>query len=369
MAKKIFTLSIGEELEDISVEQLLKREFHLSKREISRAKFQENGICLNGEKVRVNQKVKKGDCLTVSFEEEKTSNILLPSEGSLCVLYEDEDLLIVNKPPMIPTQPTGRHAARSLCNLVYAYALEREMTPLIRPVGRLDMETSGVVVFAKNQIAASRLSAQRENGTFEKIYYAFVAGKMENRRGSICEPIGAVGCGEGRERIKMQVCAEGKPAVTLYEAVRNYENMALVRLRLKTGRTHQIRVHMDWLGHTLLGDQLKPAVTLYEAVRNYENMALVRLRLKTGRTHQIRVHMDWLGHTLLGDQLYEEKEHVSPLFSRAALHAGEVKLQHPFTGESICVSAPFPEDFCKADRELLNAEKIYGFSAAPEEKR
>lgn len=73
MAKKIFTLSIGEELEDISVEQLLKREFHLSKREISRAKFQENGICLNGEKVRVNQKVKKGDCLTVSFEEEKTS--------------------------------------------------------------------------------------------------------------------------------------------------------------------------------------------------------------------------------------------------------------------------------------------------------
>ena len=322
MAKKIFTLSIGEELENISVEQLLKREFHLSKREISRAKFQENGICLNGEKVRVNQKVKKGDCLTVSFEEEKTSNILLPSEGSLCVLYEDEDLLIVNKPPMIPTQPTGRHAARSLCNLVYAYALEREMTPLIRPVGRLDMETSGVVVFAKNQIAASRLSAQRENGTFEKIYYAFVAGKMENRRGSICEPIGAVGCGEGRERIKMQVCAEGKPAVTLYEAVRNYENMALVRLRLKTGRTHQIRVHMDWLGHTLLGDQL-----------------------------------------------YEEKERVSPLFSRAALHAGEVKLQHPFTGESICVSAPFPEDFCKADRELLNAEKIYSFSAAPEEKR
>ena len=322
MAKKIFTLSIGEELENISVEQLLKREFHLSKREISRAKFQENGICLNGEKVRVNQKVKKGDCLTVSFEEEKTSNILLPSEGSLYVLYEDEDLLIVNKPPMIPTQPTGCHAARSLCNLVYAYALEREMTPLIRPVGRLDMETSGVVVFAKNQIAASRLSAQRENGTFEKIYYAFVAGKMENRRGSICEPIGAVGCGEGRERIKMQVCAEGKPAVTLYEAVRNYENMALVRLRLKTGRTHQIRVHMDWLGHTLLGDQL-----------------------------------------------YEEKERVSPLFSRAALHAGEVKLQHPFTGESICVSAPFPEDFCKADRELLNAEKIYGFSAAPEEKR
>ena len=322
MAKKIFTLSIGEELENISVEQLLKREFHLSKREISRAKFQENGICLNGEKVRVNQKVKKGDCLTVSFEEEKTSNILLPSEGSLYVLYEDEDLLIVNKPPMIPTQPTGCHAARSLCNLVYAYALEREMTPLIRPVGRLDMETSGVVVFAKNQIAASRLSAQRENGTFEKIYYAFVAGKMENRRGSICEPIGAVGCGEGRERIKMQVCAEGKPAVTLYEAVRNYENMALVRLRLKTGRTHQIRVHMDWLGHTLLGDQL-----------------------------------------------YEEKERVSPLFSRAALHAGEVKLQHPFTGESICVSAPFPEDFCKADRELLNAEKIYSFSAAPEEKR
>ena len=322
MAKKIFTLSIGEELENISVEQLLKREFHLSKREISRAKFQENGICLNGEKVRVNQKVKKGDCLTVSFEEEKTSNILLPSEGSLYVLYEDEDLLIVNKPPMIPTQPTGCHAARSLCNLVYAYALEREMTPLIRPVGRLDMETSGVVVFAKNQIAASRLSAQRENGTFEKIYYAFVAGKMENRRGSICEPIGAVGCGEGRERIKMQVCAEGKPAVTLYEAVRNYENMALVRLRLKTGRTHQIRVHMDWLGHTLLGDQL-----------------------------------------------YEEKERVSPLFSRAALHAGEVKLQHPFTGESICVSAPFPEDFCKADRELLDAEGIYSFSAVPEEKR
>lgn len=322
MAKKIFTLSIGEELENISVEQLLKREIHLSKREISRAKFQENGICLNGEKVRVNQKVKKGDCLTVSFEEEKTSNILLPSEGSLCVLYEDEDLLIVNKPPMIPTQPTGCHAARSLCNLVYAYALERERTPLIRPVGRLDMETSGVVVFAKNQIAASRLSAQRENGNFEKIYYAFVAGKMENKRGIICEPIGAVGCGKGRERIKMQVCAEGKPAVTLYEAVRNYENMALVRLRLKTGRTHQIRVHMNWLGHTLLGDQL-----------------------------------------------YEEKEHVSPLFSRAALHAGEMRLQHPFTGESICVSAPFPEDFCKADRELLGAEGIYGFSAVPEEKR
>lgn len=321
MARKILTLSIGEDLENTSVEQLLKEEFHLSKREISRAKFQENGICLNGEKVRVNRKVRMGDCLTVSFEEEKTSDILLPSEGKLCVLYEDEDLLIVNKPPMMPTQPTGRHAARSLCNLVYAYALEHEKNPLIRPVGRLDMETSGIVVFAKNQIAASRLSAQRMDGTFEKIYYAFVAGKMENRRGIVRESIGTAGGKDGRERIRMQVRADGKPAVTLYETVKNYEEMTLVRLRLKTGRTHQIRVHMSWLGHALLGDQL-----------------------------------------------YAEKEQVSFLFSRAALHAGQVRLRQPFTGETICVSAPFPEDFCKADRALLTEEGIYDFTVFSKEE-
>lgn len=309
--KKVLTLSITREQECLTIEQLLKRELHLSRREISRAKFQEKGICLNGRQVRVNQKGKEGDVLTVSFAEEKVPSDILPlTEGMLSVLYEDEDLLIVNKPALIPTQPTGRHAETSLCNQVYAYMQKQEQDPCIRPVGRLDLETSGALVFAKNQIAAARLFAQRETGDFEKVYEAFVAGKLQKAKGMICAPIGPLPGKEGRERIKMQVCPQGKPAVTIYETIKEYHQGTLVRVWLRTGRTHQIRVHMSSLGHPLLGDQL------YAPAK---------------------------------DQAFG--------FQRAALHAREVRLRHPFSGEKLQIQAPYPEDFAWLVNERKESPK------------
>lgn len=291
MEKRI-SCCVSEQEEGATVGSLL-RKLGLTKREISAAKFRREGICLDEIQVRTTQRVKKGQKLTVRLETDREESVqLLPVSGELGILYEDEDLIAVNKPAGMVVHPEGRHFDDTAANLLAGYFREKGEHVRIRAVGRLDRDTSGVLVFAKNRTAAGRLAAQKETGSFYKEYRALVRGSLEEVRGTIETPIGK---GEGP---CMKLTPKGKRAVTHYEVVKRGKNDT------------------------------------------------VRVKIETGRTHQIRIHMAGIGHPLLGDPLYGNGEEQP---GRAALHAFRAVLLQPFTGERICVEAPIPEDFAGAE--------------------
>ena len=287
------------------VGKLLKLQFGLTQKQISRLKFQEYGILKNGMKCRVSDPVYIGDEIRICIEETHTDSAhIRAKKGDLHILYEDADLLIVNKPAGIVTHPQGMHFEDTLVNWIQDYFQQKEETHCIRPVGRLDKETSGIMIFAKNRISAAVLQEQREAGIFQKSYLACVHGAMEvsDEEHIICKNIG-----EDKENpLKRAIDPQGKFARTHYCVE-------------KAGK--------DW--------------------------ALVKVWLDTGRTHQIRVHMASIGHPLIGDTLYQEKLWTKGI-ERAALHAFSVSLKHPMTGESIEIEQPLPEDI----RQVLGSCSI-----------
>lgn len=310
--KKVISYLITEQEDGLKLERILKSKLELSPQEISRAKFRSEGICLNGCPCKVTVHVHAGDRITVCLEEEeRVSDQLVPWPSELHILYEDEDVLIVYKPAGVVCHPVGGHYQDTLANSMQYYFQKQGQQVVIRLIGRLDQETSGVVLAAKSQAAASRLSRQREQGIWKKEYLALVQGCPAPLCGTITKPIGPWQPkteewkseeSRSREEIKMQVRPDGKTACTHYEVLETRGNCSLVRLWLETGRTHQIRVHMAHLGCHLLGD------TLY-------------------------------------DPKTEEREEAASGFARAALHAWRLEFCQPFTKESICVEAPLPADF------------------------
>lgn len=311
--KKILTYVVTEQEEGQRLERILKRQMELMPQEISQAKFRQQGICVNGSPAKVNAVVLSGDKVEICLEEEcKASDQLLPMQGELEILYEDEDVLAVNKPSGLVCHPTGGHYQDTLANIMQYYFQEQRQRVVIRMIGRLDQETSGVVLAAKSQVAAGRLNRQKEAGILKKEYLALVEGCPKEKRGTILEPIGpACKNGTGRDEIKMQVTSDGKEACTHYEVLETRNDTSLVRLRLETGRTHQIRVHMAYLGCPLLGD------TLYNP----------------GTAHG---------------------------FSRAALHAVQLEFDQPFAKRKKSLSAPFPEDFRRYLQEAGFASVMAG---------
>lgn len=304
--QRIITYTVSER-EMNTVEAALKSGLGLTKNQISQAKFRKNGICKNGIQCRIHETVRQGDIISLKLEEEqKSSGQLLPFEMKIEVLYEDEDLLVVNKPAGIAVHPSHGHYRDTLANAVTYYYQLKSQQVCIRPVGRLDLETSGVVVFAKNQTAAARLEQQKQSGLFRKEYLAVVYGKMEKPEGEITTSIG-----QSPDSLnKMKVDPEGKTAKTCYHVIeKNTINNSTKR-------------------------------------QSEDNYSVLRVRLFTGRTHQIRVHMASVGHPLLGDQIYGEA-YVNkriPDLKRAALHAEKVWLVQPFTGEPLEITAPVPAD-------------------------
>lgn len=266
----------------------------LTKREISQAKFRTDGVCVNGRRARVTAMLQAGDVVEVKLEEAETqSGHLVPYAGKPDILYEDEDILLVNKPAGVVVHPSHGHYSDSLANMLVQYFMEKGEQVKIRSVGRLDKETSGIVVFAKNQAAAGRLARQRELGQFKKEYFALVHGVPEQRTGSIRTGIAGV----PGSLMKMMVTETGKHAVTHYAVQETFGGFSAVRVLLETGRTHQIRVHMASIGHALLGDKIYGA--------------------ECGG------------------------------MERAALHAYRAKLMQPFSGEEIRIKAEMPEDMRK----------------------
>lgn len=229
-----------------TVGQVLSSRLELSGRQIRRLKFQADGILLNGNRTRTTALVRTGDCLAVTLQEGDGCN-LIPAEEDVPVIYEDSDLVVVNKPSGLVVHPSPGHYSDSLLNRLAGMGFCG-----LHLSGRLDRDTSGLVVLAKNRAAASRLACQKKDGRFQKHYLALVSGHLPQKNSCIQTPLGRVPNGG----MRMQVSADGKAASTWYHVVREYEEYSLISLQLGTGRTHQIRVHMASIGHPLLGDPL-----------------------------------------------------------------------------------------------------------------
>lgn len=279
-----------EQDDGVRLELILKRRLGLSVRQIRQLKFLSDGITVNGQKQRIVYSVHSGDRIRVTFSEQNRNVQELPFlEKPLHILYEDEDLLVVDKKAGEVCHPAHGHYQDTLANQAAAYlaGCGSEKAP-IRCIGRLDKDTSGTLLFAKNRLAAERLARQKEEGVFRKEYLALVNGifPVSNRSGEICLPLVPL----PGSLMKMQVSGNGKRALTRYEV--------------------------------LCSDR---------------HCSLVLCRIETGRTHQIRVHMAVIGHPLVGDPLYGNDTHVSS--TRTALHAWRLYLKQPVTGEELMIES------------------------------
>ena len=279
---------------------ILQKRMFISRSLLSRLKQTEQGIMLNGERVYISVRVAVGDRVEVRMEQE-TSTDIVPQDIPLNIIYEDEHLLILNKPTGIIVHPTHGHYMNTLANGVVYYWQQSGQNIRFRPIHRLDQETSGVLAIAKNPYVHQWVSEQMIAKQTKKEYVAIVYGNVKADQGTIDAPI------------------DRNPA------------SPHLRIVLETGY---------------------PSVTHYEVIQRFKDVTQVRLWLDTGRTHQIRVHMRSIGHPLIGDKLYftdEAGEEImladpSLIFDRHALHAEKLGFTHPITKQFSEYTAQLPED-------------------------
>jgi len=276
------------------IRKVLVEKFDFSNRLMN--KFEEEGnIYLNDKKASLDKNTYIDDVLRVDFSDE--DNIYKENKMNLKILYEDEDILGINKPPFILVHPSKDDRIDTLANGIVWYFKDKVLKRKIRFINRLDMNTSGVVLIAKNSFGHSRLMKEMNNNIVVKKYLAFVEGTLNKKEDTIDLPIGLP---EG-ENIKRAVIKSG-----------------------------------DY------------SISKYRVVEEYNNITLVEIEIETGRTHQIRVHMAHIGHPVVGDELYGKK---SKLINRQALHCSEMKFEGTRRKEIITVKAPIPEDFKKIMEE------------------
>lgn len=239
---------IDEEYNGKSIKDYLTQRLSISHRTIVKLK-KGTFILLNGESVYVTEKLQTGDRLEIILMDEESENII-PEAIDLDIVYEDDYMIIINKLPGMPVHPTKGHFTGTVANALAYHYINEDKNIKIRPINRLDKDTSGLVMFAKNPHIQHLMS--REGFHLNKKYIAVVEGTVEENKGTIDLPIKR----EAYNSIKRIVNEEGQKAITKYEVLEKNERASLLSIDLVTGRTHQIRVHMSYLGHPLYGDSI-----------------------------------------------------------------------------------------------------------------
>ena len=283
--------SVGEEENGMLLRTFLKRK-RLSTHLVAHLKRVPDGITVNGVPATERAILRACDEVNVALEDETGSEVVVPVALPLTVLYEDDDLIAVSKPPQMPTHPSHGHTDDTLANALAFYFRERPF--VFRPVNRLDRDTSGIVVVSKNARAASILAGEMARGAFRKSYLAVVDGAMPvGEEITVDRPL----CRTAVSIIVRRVCEPDEPGA-------------------------------------------QAAVTHATVLASENGYSLLHVRPKTGRTHQIRVHMASLGHPVTGDGLYGKE---SDRIARQALHAYSLSFPLP-SGERKTVIAPLPDD-------------------------
>ena len=298
-------MNLSNESEDVIIftydGNKLDLEEYLISKEISgrlfRKLYKSKKIVVNGRFQRKNIELEKGDIITLFMEDEKES--ILPEKMDLDIVYEDFDLLILNKAPKIVVHPTKSHQSNTLSNGIAYYFKENNINKKIRFVNRLDMDTTGILIVAKNSYAHQQMALQFENNSIEKKYLAITKGIIKDDEGLINLPIGR----EEDKSIKKIVIEGGQEALSRYKVIERFKDSTLVEVQIYTGRSHQIRVHLNHLGNPIIGDSLYNESSLY--------------------------------------------------ISRQALHSYYLKAKHPRSKEDLEFIAPIPDDM----KELINLMK------------
>ncbi|MDD6483712.1 MAG: RluA family pseudouridine synthase [Clostridiales bacterium] len=245
--ERILTYTISAEYDGSSIKNFMKKQLNMSTSLITDLKASEDGICINGERKKVSDIVKEGDEIRFIMREGASENIE-PVKMELDIVYEDEDVIVINKPPKVPTHISSGNFTHTVANaLMFHYGSDKRQ---FHAVNRLDKDTSGLMCVAKHKYAHSLLSGQLERGELRRRYMALVCGDIE-KDGTVSAPIAR---GEGI--LRRCVDMGGKRAVTHYRVLKRLGDYTLLELELETGRTHQIRVHMAYISHPLLGDWL-----------------------------------------------------------------------------------------------------------------
>ena len=249
------------EIKKIIVDESGKRidKYISEKLDLTRSRVQklidDGMVTINGKVAKSSAKVNEGEVLSVEIPELKPLEIV-PEEIPLNILYDDDDVIVIDKPKGMVVHPANGNYTGTLVNAIMSKFGDNlsGINGVIRPgiVHRIDKDTSGVLVIAKNDKAHLKLAEQLKEHSMTRVYVAVVRGKLKEKVGTIDAPIGR----NPRDRKKMGVVANGKRAVTHYKVIKELDDCSVIEVRLETGRTHQIRVHMSYIGHPLLGDSV-----------------------------------------------------------------------------------------------------------------
>lgn len=290
---RIFHYQITENEQGTTVLDFLRKK-GFSRHILSSMKADKEALTRNGQRIGGREQLLTGDHFRVRLLETVDSDGIVPVSMPLSILYEDEDILVINKPADMPVHPSIGNYTNTLANGVAAYLDAKDEHSPFRCINRLDRDTSGALILAKNAFSAAVLSTQMRNRQIRRTYLAVVEG-ITPPNGTISAPISRV------------------------------DDSVIER-------------HVDFL-------RGEPAVTHYERLEVKNEHSLLEIHLETGRTHQIRVHMGYIDHPLPADYLYHP---VYDCFKRQPLHSLQLEFRHPVTDKPMCLLAPVSEDMCNA---------------------
>lgn len=333
MLRTKLTLTIDQTAAGIPVRNFL-RDFGFSSHLLIQLKHREHSVFLNGAPTYLNVPLKEGDVLEVLLPEEESPEKLVPTDISFGILYEDEDILVINKPSNMPIHPSRGNFENTLANAV-AHYYEKLGEPFsYRCINRLDRDTTGALILARHALSACILSADMRERRIHRTYLSLVEGATEPE-GTIDLPIGR------KDASIIERCIDqenGERAVT------HYKTLKVFSIEENDSRPE----HPDLTEGSPAAEKSINSPESHKTTDCSQHFcqktcSLVELHLETGRTHQIRVHMTAIGHPLLGDTLYNAEGILLP--GRQALHSASLEFTHPITKEAMHIRAPLPEDF------------------------